>query len=376
MFLTEEERLLTIKACRDCPMCFPIDGVARITGRESNTPRSRGMILWALEKGLLSWMDKGVSEVLYKALLDGLPMEWCAGNYDNDEMTIAGRAALVEKGLAPSMVKTIPEHIKETGNPFGSKSNSTKALVDEGGGLLKGSPEVILYFGSWARVKRPQVAIALVKIIRNLGIPFEVLDDEMDSGFLLYQLGDFPSASDQAHRVSAGLKASKAKKLVTLSASAYRMFATRYLRFGAGLPEGMVPVHATEFLSDLLEAGRLKLANKIEDTVTYHDPSCLARYTYVIEQPRKLLTAMAGLKYVEMEWSKAEARSAGETGGLFFLYPEIAEKIAVERVAQAVATGAKVLCSSDCGCEEMLSLGAGTQDIEVKDIVELILDAL
>jgi Fe-S oxidoreductase len=334
------------------------------------------MILWGLEKGLLSWADKGVSEVLYKALLDGLPMEWCAGNYDNDEMVIAGRAALVSKGIAPSTVRDIARNIGSTGNPFALKSKSTKALVEEAGGFLKGSPEVVLHFGSWARVKRPQVAVALIRIMRNLGIPFEVLDDEVDSGFLLYQLGDFPSASEQARRVSAQLRGCKARKLVTLSASAYRMFTTRYLRFGEGLPEGMVPVHATSFISELLEAGRLRRSHKLEKKVTYHDPSCLARYTYVTESPRILLMSIAGPNYVEMEWANSKAHSAGETGGLFFLYPETAEMIAAERVKEAVATGAKILCSSDCACEEMFSLALGTHEMEIKDIVELILDAM
>jgi len=72
MFLKEEERIETLKACRDCPMCHMTDTVAFITGSESNTPRGRAMTLWGLEKGLLSWESEGVQRILYQAFLDGL----------------------------------------------------------------------------------------------------------------------------------------------------------------------------------------------------------------------------------------------------------------------------------------------------------------
>ena len=51
MFLTESERLQTIKACRDCPMCHPVDMFAHVTGKEANTPRGRGMTFGDWRKG-------------------------------------------------------------------------------------------------------------------------------------------------------------------------------------------------------------------------------------------------------------------------------------------------------------------------------------
>ncbi len=374
MFLTESERLETIRACRDCPMCYMIDTAAMITGRESNTPRSRAMTLWGLEKGLLSWESEGVPQILYQAFLDGLAQEWCEGNYDNDELVIDGRRNLVEKGLAPAAVSAVASRVKETGNPFGAKKDGVKALVEKSGGTPAGAPEVVLYFGSAARVQRPQAARALIRLMQSLEIPFEVLDGESDSGFVAYQLGDFQSAANQAGRVAAELKGCRSRKLIALGGSDYRMFTTRYSRIGAALPAGTSVLHATEFLGQLLEEKRLVFKKRLEIPVTYHDPCSLARFTYLLDPPRKILAALAGENFVEMEWHGRKAHTCGECGGVAFTYPELSAKAAWIRMEQALRTKAKILASADPECEEMLSRVGG--DMEVKNLVELAAEAV
>jgi Fe-S oxidoreductase len=203
---------------------------------------------------------------------------------------------------------------------------------------------------------------------------FEVLAGESDSGFLSYQLGDFAATAEQAKNVAAQLNRSQARKLVVLSASAYRMFTTRYSRFGAALPEGMKIFHATEFLSDLFDLGKLVPKKKLRERITYHDPCCLSRFTYVIDPPRKILAAIANSPIVEMDWSGKTARSCGGCGGVPFTYPEISEKASQVRVQEALKTGAQILASADPECEEMLSRAAN--DIAVKDIVELVAEAI
>jgi Fe-S oxidoreductase len=370
MFLTESERLQTIKACRDCPMCHPVDLFAQVTGKEANTPRGRGMTLWGLEKGILSWESEGVSGIFYQAFLDGLPQEWCEGNYDFDEMVIDARKTLVEKGLAPAVVSEIARRIRETGNPYGIKEKGVSALV---GKSFAAAPEIAIFFGSAARTQRPQTAKALVKILHHLKIGFEVLEEETDSGFLSYQLGDFRAAAEQAKKVVTQLKNIRAKKLVVLSASAYRMFTTRSARFGSPLPEGLKVLQATEFLSELLDQGKLVFKKKLTKPVTYHDPCCLARFTYVLEPPRKILAALSESPFVEMDWSGKQARSCGGCGGVPFTCPEISEKASRLRVEEALKTKAGILASADPECEAMLSRAA--QEIEVKDIVELVAEA-
>jgi Fe-S oxidoreductase len=277
----------------------------------------------------------------------------------------------VEKGLAPAAVSEIARRIRETGNPYGIKENGVSAIV---GKSSAPAPDMAIFLGSAARTQRPQTAKALIKILNRLGIGFEVLEGEADSGFLSYQLGDFQAASEQAKKITALLQSIRAKKLVVLSASAYRMFTTRYARFGAPLPEGMKVLHATEFLSDLLAQGKLALRKKLKKPITYHDPCCLARFTYLLEPPRNILAALSESPIVEMNWSGKQARSCGGCGGVPFTYPEISEKASQIRLEEARKTGAQILVSADPGCEEML--GRVAKEIEVRDIVELVAEAI
>jgi Fe-S oxidoreductase len=371
MFLTEPERLQTIKACRDCPMCHPVDVFAQVTGKEANTPRGRAMTLWGLEKGLLSWESEGVSDIFYQAFLDGLPQEWCEGNYDFDEMIIGARKTLVEKGLAPAVVSEIAGRIREIGNPRGISEKGVSAIVGQSPST---NPEIAIFLGSAARTERPQAAMALAEILRRLKIGFEVLEEESDSGFLSYQFGDFQTAAAQAKKIVDQLKKIRAKKLVVLSASAYRMITTRFARFGSPFPEGLKVLHAAEFLCELLARGKLVFRKKLDRPVTYHDPCCLARFTYVLEQPRKLLAALCESPPVEMNWNSKHARSCGGCGGVPFTYPDISQQASRLRVEEALQTKARVLASADPECEAMLSRVA--QRIEVKDIIELVAEAI
>jgi Fe-S oxidoreductase len=286
-------------------------------------------------------------------------------------MVIDARKTLVEKGLAPGVVSAIALRIKETGNPHGLKEKGVSALI---GKSASGQPEIALCLGSAARTHRPQTVHALGKVLHHLGIGFEVLEQETDSGFLSYQLGDFRTAADQAKNLTGQMNRIRAKKLVVLSASAYRMFTTRYARFGSPLPEGLKVLHVTEFLSELLDQSRLILKRKLDAHVTYQDPCCLARFTYILEPPRKLLAALSKFPVAEMNWSGRQARSCGGCGGVSFTYPEISEKTSKVRVEDALKTGAQILASADPECEEMLA--RVTRELEIKDIVELVAEAI
>ena len=371
MFLTESERLQTIKACRDCPMCHPVDMFAHVTGKEANTPRGRGMTLWGLEKGLLSWESEGVSGIFYQAFLDGLPQEWCEGNYDFDEMVIDARKTLVEKGLAPAV--GFRNCAADPGNRESSRDQGERSLRDRRQILCARTRNCHL-----PRIGRPHAPPT-----NRQGPdqdPYPTGNRIRSSGgrsrfrILILSAGGLSGGAAQAKKITALLQSIRAKKLVVLSASAYRMFTTRYARFGAPLPEGLKVLHATEFLGDLLAQGKLVLRKKLKKPITYHDPCCLARFTYLLEPPRNILAALSESPIVEMNWSGKQARSCGGCGGVPFTYPEISEKASQVRIEEALKTGAQILASADPECEEML--GRVAKEIEVRDIVELVAEAI
>jgi len=248
--------------------------------------------------------------------------------------------------------------------------------VEAAGAKIRSSPEVVVYFGSAARVERISAARALVQVLDRMEDSFEILEKEPDSGFLSYQLGDFPSAARQAQHLTALLSRCRAKRLLVLGGCDFRMISTRYGRLGASLPKGMEILHVSEFLQQRMEQKRLTFARTIDRKVTYHDPCALARFTYVLDPPRKILTELAGSNFTEMEFHGKKALPCGGCGGVPFTDPEISERAARLRIDEALRRRAEILASADPGCEVHLAQAARGTPLFVQNLAELILQAM
>ena len=106
----------------------------------------------------------------------------------------------------------------------------------------------------------------------------------------------------------------------------------------------------TEFLTDVLQVKPedLKLRKEFEGkTATWHDPCHLVRYQNIRNQPRQILTALKGLKYVEM--SNADACCG--MGGSFSIYHyDLTKKIADKKMAGIKETNADIVVTACPGC--------------------------
>ena len=313
MFLTEEERKLTIAGCRFCPMCFHADTVAAITCKETNSPRGRGLILYALEHGILKWDDPVVQDVFFKSFLDGLPQEWCAGHYDHDELVIDTRHRLVEKGFIPEEVRRVISRVTDSGSPYQDPGwtlqdfyNNIEAKPVEGADRL-------VFLGCAARSRYRQSPLAFFKILKAFGEPFSLLPEEGCCGMPLYLFGDFSNASIQAQKVAQQITAARPKELIILDADCYRMFLTRYRKFGAFLPEGMRMYHVSEWLDTQIHKKEVPF-HKNPQLGTYHDPCSLARFIKAHEHPRAVIRSLFTPELAEMQLSEAKANCCGGEG--------------------------------------------------------------
>jgi Fe-S oxidoreductase len=160
-----------------------------------------------------------------------------------------------------------------------------------------------------------------------------------------------------------------------------------------------------EFVDRLLAEGKLKLKNKVNMKVTYHDPCYLGRQgePYVAwhgkekkifgqavvydpprpryigaygiyEQPRNILKAIPGLKMVEMERTREAAWCCGAGGGVKEAFPEFSKATALERIQEAESTGAEALVTACPWCEKnfMDANNGEKKKLEVFDILELV----
>ena len=352
-------------------MCQHADRVARLVRKESYTPRGRGAILFALEKGLLS-LDESVADIMYTTTNDGLLQEWCVGNYDHEELILDIRRRLFERELAPKEVASFVEALHA-----GPKGEEPGKILSRAGIMTEPGAEILLFAGCSAREASPSTLISMGRLFNQAGMKFQVLQKEPCCGWPLYQLGDLKGAKNFSLTVSRAIRESGANTLVALDADCYRMLLTRNSRMGGDLKEVRI-VHALQFLSDWLEKGKIKIENRLVGSVTYHDPCALARYCEDLDSPRKILAAIFEGEVREMATNKRLANCCGEGGMLSVYRPDLAKGVSLLRLEEARETAASILATGCPRCQGAFARAMDsveTGKLRVAHLIDLVASA-
>ena len=144
--------------------------------------------------------------------------------------------------------------------------------------------------------------------------------------------------------------------------------------------------HHSEFLADLVSAGRLQIGRDglPARTITYHDSCYLARYNGVMAAPRDVIGAIPGVTMVEMSDNMRQTLCCGGGGGRMWMEENRGTRIQAARTDQALATGAGTVATACPFCMVMLrdgiaeaGRGADTEDpVTSADISELLAASL
>ena len=170
----------------------------------------------------------------------------------------------------------------------------------------------------------------------------------------------------------------QAKKIVVTCPHCLNSLKREYPQLGGNYEV----VHHSELLADLVKAGRLTPVNKIDQTVTYHDPCYLGRHNKIYTPPRELVSASAE-KVVEMERSGDKSFCCGAGGARMWMEERIGSRVNQNRGDEAIATGAKRIAVGCPFCSVMLNDAVTTRQqdparaigVEVVDISTLLLQA-
>jgi heterodisulfide reductase subunit D len=164
------------------------------------------------------------------------------------------------------------------------------------------------------------------------------------------------------------VKATGAKYLVTTCPSCYNAWKEVYPALVSDMPELKI-MHASQLLTELNEKGVLKFKES-PGTVTYHDPCDLGRKSNVYEEPRNLIKAIPGVKFVEMKFNKTTAFCCGGGGNLEMNDADLSGKVAQHRIQQALDTGADTIVTACQQCKRTLAGGAKAMRAKIK-VMEL-----
>ncbi|MDI6810076.1 MAG: heterodisulfide reductase-related iron-sulfur binding cluster [archaeon] len=307
-------------------------------------------------EGELSEPSDGLLKAAYACTLCGACYEKCKQITSVEirlpELFEELRRELVKKGWILDAHKNIVEKIKETRNAYGEKVEYRAKSVY--------GADVLYFIGCTARYRVPEIADAMLQIFDNLGIKYQVMDEEWCCGSVLLRTGQIEAAKELMEHNIEAIKRSGANTVVFTCPGCLNTIEKDYPDMGVEL------VHSTQFLTRL---GNMKV-KRLDMKVAYHDPCHLGRDLGIYDAPRTVLKEVADVK--EMKREREQAWCCGSGGGVKSAFDEFALWSAVERIKEAKEAGAEALVSACPFCKRGLREAGEKEGMKVYDVVELV----
>jgi Fe-S oxidoreductase len=238
----------------------------------------------------------------------------------------------------------------------------------------------ILYWVGCAASYEPRaqkVARSLVQVLKQAGVKFAVLGEaERCTGDTARRAGNEYLFYELANANIETLNEVKPPRILVTCPHCYHTLAKEYPQFGGNYDV----VHHTEYLDELIKAGRLKVKGNGISNVTFHDPCYLGRHNGIYDAPREVLTA-AGKPINEMERNRNGSFCCGAGGAQFWKEEEHGTaRVNLTRYAEAKATGADTLAVGCPFCIRMFEDASRDESSQggpvVKDVVEILAEQL
>ncbi|MBO8168930.1 MAG: (Fe-S)-binding protein [Thermoanaerobacteraceae bacterium] len=376
--LVEEARI-----CATCGSCRSVCPVYAEIGWESAAPR--GKITLAKKifvEGKENFLSEQYVKRVFQCTLCGSCAEVCPARIDTRELWQEMRQAITDRGKAPTVFNQIAKNIHNNKN---ISANTNDGRLDWADDL--DDPECIEpsetnevgYFVGCVASFYPMVSeipLSFVNIMDINNVKVTVLGtEEWCCGFPLLAAGRNDEALSLVEHNVLKIGQLGIKTLVTTCPSCYHTFSHHYPKV-IGKPLDFEVVHATQYLSYLIEQGKLDWSEyeELDEVVTYHDPCDLGRNSGIYDAPRNTLKNIPGVTFVEMEHNRENALCCGGGGNLQAVDPELTAAIAESRIEEALKTGATTLVSACQQCVQVLTEAARRKKarIQVMDINQLL----
>lgn len=282
----------------------------------------------------------------------------------------------------PSEAQLAFRGMENNGNPWNIGWKSRADWIEELGvkQLSEDSDVEYLYWPGCSGAfdnRNKKVATALVQLLQKAGVSFGILGiEEKCCGDSARRLGNEYLYQNLAQENIETMNGYGVKKIITSCPHCLNTLKNEYSQFGGNYEV----IHHSEFLSRLVNEGKLQPQKSIEATCTYHDSCYLGRYNDIYEEPRSIIAKIPGLQNREMTRNHNKGFCCGAGGGRMWLEENIGERINNNRTEQALETGANLIVTACPFCLTMLEDGTKVKDVvdtvKTKDLAEILLESI
>lgn len=383
--------LLDMTSCTECGRCQ-----SQCPAWHTDKPLSPKLLIMAMRDHAMSKVvdtENLVGEnapisldVLWSCTSCGACVEECPVDIEHvDHIVNMRRFQVLVESEFPTELGGTFRNLEKAGNPWGANKQDREGWIAECdfpvrvvSGELPEEVEYLFWVGCAGayeeRAKKTTKAVA--ELLHMAGVNFAVLgkretctgDPARRSGNeFLYQI--LAAENIETFKETFGNRG--VKKVVVTCPHCFTTIGKDYAQSGYELQM----LHHTQLLNTLIKEGRLKPSpHKSDKKLTYHDPCYLGRHNQIYAPPRELLEA-SGCDVEEMPRNKERSFCCGGGGGRMWMEEKIGTRINLNRVDEAIDTGAQEIAVACPFCRIMVGDGmvARQSDVEVLDVAQILL---
>ena len=382
-------QLLSLDACTECGRCQ--DACPAYAADLPLSPKAVVLDLQHHMTDTLIGGDKGKgamhgdviqADTLWSCVSCRACVEECPVMIEHIDIIVDMRRHLVGEGAVPPTARTTLMKLTNHGNVYGFPQDERAEWAEglELAGPEEADEEAYLFFvgcvSSFDR-RNQKIAKALVKVLRAAGVKFFILGaKERCSGDPARRFGDEFLFQQFVEENIATFEQYKVRRIITHCPHCFNTLKNEYPQFGGNYEV----LHHSHIVEQLLKDGRLPLKRTLPQALTYHDSCYLGRHNRTFDAPREAFEAATGEPIREMDRSRDKSFCCGGGGGHMWMEIDVeAQRINQLRFKQALDVEAETIGTACPFCVTMLE-DAGKvldrEDVEVRDFVELLSDAL
>lgn len=206
------------------------------------------------------------------------------------------------------------------------------------------------------------------KILNKIGVDFIMLLNELCCGSPALNAGYETEGIKLARKNLEIFKQHKISKIITACPACFKTFSS----YKEMLPDWDIEVeHICITILNYLK--KKNIYYETRKKATYHDPCHLGRHSGTYQEPREVLNRL-GYALVEMKNNRENALCCGGGAGLKANNPELADKIAKERIKQAKNIGVSTIITTCPLC--FSHMDENSAEVEVLEFSWVVADAL
>ncbi len=325
-------------------------------------------------------------DVLWSCTNCGACVNECPVDIEHiDHITNMRRFQVLVESEFPTELGGTFRNLEKSGNPWGANKQDREGWIAECdfpvrvvSGELPEEVEYLFWVGCAGayedRAKKTTKAVA--ELLHMAGVNFAVLgkretctgDPARRAGNeFLYQI--LAAENIETFKETFGNRG--VKKVVVTCPHCFTTIGRDYAQSGYELQM----LHHTQLLNTLVKEGKLKTSpHKADQKITFHDPCYLGRHNQIYAPPRELLEA-SGCDIEEMPRNQERSFCCGGGGGRMWMEENLGTRINLNRVDEAIETGAPEVAVACPFCRIMVGDGmtARQSDVEVLDVAQVLL---